>query len=137
MAPEVRGGQYSYQADIYSLGLTIWEVAQLICQAERRRLFYKLLDENDESAILDHVVTPDVKQLIITKRNVAKRTKSLDDALKITKNWFETVHNKYRNRHVPDYFWIKCKVIMYTFPFIIFLILWFAILINVLINGNG
>ncbi|XP_035711298.1 calcium-dependent protein kinase 2 isoform X2 [Folsomia candida] len=42
MAPEVLDGKYSYQADVYSLGLVVWETTGLIPSHKRAGMFEKL-----------------------------------------------------------------------------------------------
>ncbi len=84
MAPEVRAGKdYSYQADLYSLGLIIWEVVQLIPKKDKVSLFEALTIDKRNDVIIPHVSLQWIKELIInlTKRNVEERSKTMNDVM--------------------------------------------------------
>ncbi|XP_035713123.1 calcium-dependent protein kinase 14-like [Folsomia candida] len=80
MAPEIRDGDYSYQADFYSLGLVIWEVVQLIRTAHRKFLFEKLVYDKKTDLVVDHPVMPGIRNIIIgmTRRKPEKRIEKMD-----------------------------------------------------------
>ncbi|OXA45907.1 uncharacterized protein LOC118437851 [Folsomia candida] len=74
MAPEVRHGNYSYAADIYSLGLIIWEVVQLL--GDKRNIdFDKLVYDKKEELVEDHVIMIGIRNIIISmsRRTVEER----------------------------------------------------------------
>ena len=84
MAPEVRAGKdYSYQADLYSLGLIIWEVVQLIPKKDKVSLFEALTYDRETTVVKPHVSLQWIKELIInlTKRNVEERSKTMNDVM--------------------------------------------------------
>ncbi|XP_035711200.1 uncharacterized protein LOC118436726 [Folsomia candida] len=86
MAPEIRYGKYSYQADIYSLGLIIWETTALIPPNESLSLFNKLVYDKDEKLVQEHpLLGIRLKQFIIscTKRSPIDRLKSITKASKL------------------------------------------------------
>ena len=89
MAPEVRAGKYSYQADLYSLGLIIWEVVQLIEASKKANLFYQLIDNEMEDVVQESKMLTGVRKLIIdlTKRSVRQRMQSMDDVLAVSSHW--------------------------------------------------
>jgi serine/threonine protein kinase len=89
MAPEVKAGHYSYQADLYSLGLIIWEVVQLIEASKKTNLFYQLLDEQMEDVVQESKILVGVRKLIIdlTKRSIRHRMQSMDDVLAVSSHW--------------------------------------------------
>ncbi|OXA49833.1 calcium-dependent protein kinase 22-like [Folsomia candida] len=83
MAPEILDGKYSYQADIFSLGLVLWELTALIPSTERPSLFNKLVYDKDEKLVQEHpLLGPVLKQFIIscTKRSPIDRLKSMTKA---------------------------------------------------------
>lgn len=76
MAPEVRNGSsYSQQADLYSLGLIIWEAVQLIKPHDRLRLFERLVIGQEQSLVVEHLKLTGVRRLVagLTKRNPVER----------------------------------------------------------------
>jgi serine/threonine protein kinase len=88
MAPEVQAGKdYSYQADIYSLGLIIWEVVQLIPQKDKVSIFQALTIDKRNSVIKPHDLLPGIKELIInlTMRKVEKRFENMKDVIEASK----------------------------------------------------
>ncbi|OXA53431.1 Serine/threonine-protein kinase PDIK1L [Folsomia candida] len=78
MAPEVTSGNYTFQADLFSLGLIIWEIFQPIVENERKELFWKLVHCGDTSVV--QITTTGVKELIValTKANVEHRLASIE-----------------------------------------------------------
>lgn len=80
-APEVRTGRYGKPADIYSLGLIIWEVLQLhtkMSTAQRRSTFMELVYGGDTSLIKDCPEVPNLKETIkMTKTKVAERIQTI------------------------------------------------------------
>jgi serine/threonine protein kinase len=88
MAPEVQAGKdYSFQADIYSLGLIIWEVVQLIPQKDKVSIFQALTIDREANVVKPHVSLPGIKELIInlTKRKVEERSKTMNDVMEAWK----------------------------------------------------
>ncbi|OXA46576.1 serine/threonine-protein kinase D [Folsomia candida] len=97
MASEVRSGIYDKQADIFSLGLVMWEVLQGISRHD----FNRLVLDGEEELVEDHPIMVGIKQIIIslTKRKPKDRTKTLDELDPAVKFWKEnikrtTYHNK-------------------------------------------
>ncbi len=94
MAPEVKiGKDYSYQADLYSLGLIIWEVVQLIESKDRFRLFEELTVDKRTTVVKPHVLQPWIKELIIslTKRKVETRSKTMNDVIEAWEVNFKSI----------------------------------------------
>jgi serine/threonine protein kinase len=90
MAPEVRTSKdYSYQADLYSLGLIIWEVVQLIESKDRKMLIDDLTLDRNENLVQQHPLMTRVKELIVnlTKRRVEERIQNMDDVMEVCKIW--------------------------------------------------
>lgn len=86
MAPEILTGDknYSYQADIYSAGLLIWEVLQFVKYAQ----FEKLLIDGDVELVEVHPLGGEVLRRFIismTKRRVAERQQNLEPVIKYFK----------------------------------------------------
>lgn len=50
-APETVGSDYGKQSDLFSFGLVIWEVMQLLKFEKIGRMFYKLVQENETDLI--------------------------------------------------------------------------------------
>lgn len=84
-APEVIGNNYGTQADLFSLGLVIWEVVQLIKYRDMPTTFYKLVHESKTNLVKDFALLGDVqmKNVIIslTKRRIQDRAKVIPDHL--------------------------------------------------------
>lgn len=80
-APEISDGHYGKQADIFSLGLTIWEVAQRINVSKRRQLFDTLVNHGDHSVVDNHPLIYKIKERIIqmTKKDPQQRIKEIQD----------------------------------------------------------
>ena len=94
MAPEVRAGKdYSFQADIYSLGLVIWEVVQLIPQKNKVSIFEALTIDREANVVKPHVLLPWIKELIIslTKRKVEERSKTMNDVIEAWEVNFKSI----------------------------------------------
>ncbi|XP_035711674.1 heat shock 70 kDa protein-like isoform X2 [Folsomia candida] len=81
MAPEAFTKKYDKQADLFSLGLVIWEVVQLIPFGHRRPFFDRLVNDKEEDLVKNNAAFPDVALLIIqmTKRKVEDRLKSMKE----------------------------------------------------------
>lgn len=90
-APEVNTGKYSYQSDLFSMGLIIWEIAALIGQDDRPSLFNRLVYSGDTYLVKkDHPIMGKlVEQLVInlTKKKVQERCQSFDDIDKLINKW--------------------------------------------------
>lgn len=83
MAPETFTNDYSFQADLFSLGLVIWEVIQLIPFRDRKPLFDRLVNDKDETAVQQFLNTEfkNLPKLIIhlTKKNKSERMQRIQD----------------------------------------------------------
>ncbi|XP_035716753.1 uncharacterized protein LOC110861074 isoform X2 [Folsomia candida] len=90
-APEVLSGKYSYQSDLYSLGLIIWEVVDLIKESEINSLFDKLVADGAIHLVTDNhpLIGNLAKELVInlTERHVKKRYQTIDDVDRMIDNW--------------------------------------------------
>ncbi|XP_035708280.1 interferon-induced, double-stranded RNA-activated protein kinase [Folsomia candida] len=90
-APEVldRRGKYSYQSDLFSLGLIIWVV--VLKNTQVQSLFNRLVyDESAELVKDDHPLIGKIaKQLVtsLTKKKVEERCQNMGDVEKIISNW--------------------------------------------------
>lgn len=90
MAPETLGTKTYYdQSDLFSLGLVIWEVAQLIKFNKRRKFFDRLVNDQKVGLIKLHTEIEDVRELIIglTKRDMAERVQSITDVAQVVEKW--------------------------------------------------
>lgn len=70
-APETEGNEHRKQADLFSLGLIIWEVAQLI----KPKMFYKLVHESKTHLVK---IQPSLMRefvISLTKRRIQDRAK--------------------------------------------------------------
>lgn len=83
-APEVGGehdpsARYSQRADLFSLGLILWEVFELIPLKERYTLFDELVNDRDENVVQDNDIFPRLKDAIIglTKKHSKDRIQSI------------------------------------------------------------
>lgn len=85
MAPEAFSKKYDFQADLYALGLVIWEVVQLIPTCERRAFFDRLVNNKEEGLIIKNPAFPGVVHLIVqlTKRKVKKRLKNMKEVVNL------------------------------------------------------
>ncbi|XP_035712139.1 uncharacterized protein LOC118437307 [Folsomia candida] len=92
-APEVDCGVYGKQADIYSLGLTFWEIFQDLTP-NRNEMFAKLQDTDPSHLIREHPIISNLKPLIIsmTQLNPANRLKSMSDVTLISGREESTIH---------------------------------------------
>ncbi|XP_035715049.1 uncharacterized protein LOC118438622 [Folsomia candida] len=99
MAPESFGKDYSFPADLYSLGLVIWEVCQLLKSNEKKRLFDRLINDKEEHLVVDHPEIQGVRQLIIdlTKRKADDRIQSIDEVSGIVEAWTFKINLVARN----------------------------------------
>lgn len=89
-APEVRSGKYSYQADLFSLGLVIWEVVALLGPDKKCGIFDRVVYDGEEDLVKSHILLGDsVKDVIIrlTKRKPEDRLTSLKETENITTIW--------------------------------------------------
>ncbi|OXA49837.1 Mitogen-activated protein kinase kinase kinase 15 [Folsomia candida] len=85
MAPECLDNNYGFPADLYSLGLIIWEVAQLIESNKRSRMFNNLVNDKEDSLIVLNPQIGGLRQLIITltKKQAAERFQDLEQVQKV------------------------------------------------------
>ncbi|OXA43140.1 serine/threonine-protein kinase PknD [Folsomia candida] len=99
MAPESYGRDYSFPADLYSLGLVIWEVCQLLKSNEKKRLFDRLVNDKEEHLVVDHLEIQGVQQLILdlTKRGAGDRIQSIDEVSGIVEAWTFKINLVARN----------------------------------------
>lgn len=84
MAPEnINGGNYGFPSDLYSLGLVIWEVCQLIAYKEHRKLFDELVNDRVTSLVESHPLLHDLPGIVVklTKRNVSERYSTMAELL--------------------------------------------------------
>lgn len=81
MAPETRNSNYTTQADLFSLGLVIWEVTQFVGPGN----FDKLVYDEEEDLVLNNPAMPGIREMIInlTKRKVAERHKTMDEVISV------------------------------------------------------
>lgn len=92
-APEVRSGtgKYSYQSDLFSLGLIIWEIVALLTPRECQIRFDKLLNDGADDQVRDDhlLIGKDAKQLVLnlTKKAVNERYQSVYEVEKIIHGW--------------------------------------------------
>lgn len=80
MAPEILWGiDYSFKADIYSLGLVLWEIAQFV--KPNQGWFNRLVDNAEDDLVKIHPIMYGIKKVIVglTQKNVSERFQSLDD----------------------------------------------------------
>lgn len=86
-SPEVRTGKYSYQSDIFSLGLIIWEIVALIKPEIKGNLFDRLVNDGETDLVKeDHPLIGSLaKELVIkaTKKNPEQRYQTLNGVDKI------------------------------------------------------
>lgn len=90
MAPESFKKNYHFQADLYSLGLIIWEVAKLIKFWERRHLFHNLVNDKDQNLVKQHPTNVEsVRSLILalSKKETAERLQNMHSVFNITFSW--------------------------------------------------
>ncbi|XP_035716756.1 uncharacterized protein LOC110861065 [Folsomia candida] len=90
-APEVLSGKYSYQSDLFSLGLIIWEVVDLINESEISSLFDRLISDRATQLVKqEHPLIGKIGfELVVNlvKRNITERYKTMEDVEKIIDNW--------------------------------------------------
>ncbi|OXA49329.1 Serine/threonine-protein kinase PDIK1L [Folsomia candida] len=81
-APEAMQGNYTCQADIYSLGLVLWEITALIHTNERASLFDKLVNDGNQEVVEMHPFGHGLRKVITasTKKNLSNRLKSVTQA---------------------------------------------------------
>ncbi|OXA49835.1 interferon-induced, double-stranded RNA-activated protein kinase isoform X1 [Folsomia candida] len=84
-ASECLDNDYSFPADLYSLGLMIWEVAQLIKSNDRSKMFDKLVNDKEVSLIELHPQIKGLRELIIalTKKSASDRFQQLEQVQKV------------------------------------------------------
>ncbi|XP_035711186.1 calcium-dependent protein kinase 28-like [Folsomia candida] len=85
-APEVSDGKYSYQADLFSFGLIIWELTALIQADKNANLFDKLVNDGNETLVEEHPLLGDkLRKIIIscTKRDPINRFESVYEIAEI------------------------------------------------------
>ncbi|OXA61804.1 Serine/threonine-protein kinase PDIK1L [Folsomia candida] len=89
MAPEAFSNNYSFQADLFSMGLVIFEVIQLIHLNQRKKVFDSLVLDQDESVVAHHPEIPSGKELVIalTKRKVQNRIKTIEEVALLVQQW--------------------------------------------------
>ncbi|XP_035715621.1 cell division protein kinase 2 homolog [Folsomia candida] len=104
MAPESQSNEYSFSTDLYSLGLIIWEVAQLIKSEERHRLFQGLTIDKDETLVTVKPETFGLRDLVIalTKRKEADR---LQDIHQINKQFVEFMFCDLKQHYSVENIW--------------------------------
>ncbi|XP_021963518.2 mitogen-activated protein kinase 3 isoform X2 [Folsomia candida] len=92
-APEVMSGNYGFQADLYSLGLIMWEVLQRIPPRAKASYFDRLVNDRDTELVQEHPIIENAEDLIIslTQRRLDRRTSSINDVELI----INAAHNKY------------------------------------------
>lgn len=75
-------GNYTCQADIYSLGLVLWEITALIHTNERASLFDKLVNDGNQEVVEMHPFGHGLRKVITasTKKNLSNRLKSVTQA---------------------------------------------------------
>lgn len=85
MAPEAFFNSYSFPADIFSLGLVIWEVVQLIPFSKRTQLFRDLVYDKDELLVAQFEGMDELRDVILnmTKKKVSERKHCLGAVLMI------------------------------------------------------
>jgi hypothetical protein len=77
MAPEMNGNEYNFQSDIYSLGLVIWEVVQLIPFKGRKKLFNELVVDEKTELVVSFAPSISSSIISMTKRKLEERMKSI------------------------------------------------------------
>lgn len=89
MAPEAFTNKYSYPADMFSLGLIIWEASQLIKVNERKSLFDRLVNDKEKGLVKVHPAIEGVRELVLslTERKVDDRLTSIDEVTNIVEGW--------------------------------------------------
>ncbi|OXA49021.1 Serine/threonine-protein kinase 35 [Folsomia candida] len=97
-APEVETGNYSFQGDLYSLGLIIWEVVNLLDISKNKK---ELLSDTHRTLIEKHpLLEEDIKKLIVhlTKTNVSERFLNISELDPFTNLWDKiTIHDTTAN----------------------------------------
>jgi len=78
-APEVERGHYTEKADLFSFGLIMWEVLQLLKPSVRRSYFQELVYDGDLSLIMDGLFITNARDIITqcTKPKPEERPKSI------------------------------------------------------------
>lgn len=99
MAPEVCSNEYDLRADLYSLGLVIWEVVQLIPFRNRKSLFDRLVNDGNEDLVQHHHAIPEVAKLIhrLTKRRAKDRLKNMGEVADLVRKWKKPKYRFYQN----------------------------------------
>lgn len=91
MAPEIFSNDCSFQADLFSLGLIIWEVYQLIQFPMKRIHFDRLVNDRDENVVeqYKHTKMNEVPKLIVhlTKKVKAERLPNIQEVVTIFDRW--------------------------------------------------
>lgn len=80
-APEVVNGHYSFPADLFSLGLVLWEVLQPIPLCNRQSFFSRLVYDNETTLVQESIYAPLIINL--TQKNPSARTLSLSEIEKV------------------------------------------------------
>ncbi|XP_035711139.1 uncharacterized protein LOC118436703 [Folsomia candida] len=85
MAFECRQNEYGFPADIFSLGLIICDVAQLIESNKRSTMFDRLVNDKEDSLITLHPQIGGLRELIIalTKKSASDRFQQLEQVQKV------------------------------------------------------
>lgn len=86
MAPEVLDGKYSYQTDLFALGLVLWEITALLPSKKRTSLFDKLVNDVNEELVEEHPLLREGSREIIiscTRRNPTNRLDNMIRVLQI------------------------------------------------------
>ncbi|XP_035700804.1 uncharacterized protein LOC118433215 isoform X2 [Folsomia candida] len=80
-APEILTANYNTSSDIFSMGLVIWEVLQLIKKTERNTLFTKLVFHKDTSVVDTWREGSNMKEIVLSmsQLDVTQRVKNLWD----------------------------------------------------------
>ncbi|OXA37065.1 extracellular signal-regulated kinase 7 [Folsomia candida] len=87
MAPEIRTGEYTQQADFFSLGLIIWEVAQFVTF----EMFDQLVIDEDRYVVHEHPMLAGLPEVVtkLTKRSVKERFQTWHEVVNVAKGWME------------------------------------------------
>ncbi|XP_035713885.1 glycogen synthase kinase 1 isoform X2 [Folsomia candida] len=85
-APEMDSSQYGFNADLFSMGLIMFEVLQLIGRQERNEMFMELVMNENVIVVIPHVRILNSKEIIValTKRNPVDRIQSIHEVVLVS-----------------------------------------------------